>query len=126
MSQLLTQLTERFPFISIIIYGDDEQEVVGILQNTDMSISSIYDYGLLKTDNEKKLFLALAEQWYFESNRQIPINIYLKQEWAPFKYVLKTFITKEIQIVHGPTTSLLDLNQKRSKRRKITLVKRMI
>lgn len=126
MSALFEKLTEKFPFITVIIYGADHHELIGIIQNTDQTITSFYDFGLLKSDEEKKLFLNLAEQWYFESNRQIPINIYLKREWSPFKYILKTLVTKEIQIVLGPSTSLISLNQKRSKRRSITLVKRMI
>lgn len=122
---LFEKISEKFPFLSVIVYGDDNAELIGIIQNTDPVITSFYDFGLLKTDAEKKQFLTLAEQWYFESNRQIPINIYLKQEWGPFKYILKTLVTKEIQIVHGPSTSLINLNQKRSKRRSITLVRRM-
>jgi hypothetical protein len=125
VTNLFDKLTERYPFITIIAYGADRIELVGLIQNSDTVITSFYNYGALKTDEEKKLFLSLAEQWYFESNRQIPINIYLKHEWAPFKYVLKTFITKEIEIMHGPLVSLSNLNQKRSKRRSITLLRKM-
>lgn len=123
MSNLYQTLSEKFPFISVLLYGDSQDEFVGIIQNADSTITSIYDFGLLKTDEEKKEFLALGEKWYYESNRQLPINIYLKEEW-PFDKVFKTFITKEVTVIHGPSTSLSALSQKK-KRRSITVVKKM-
>lgn len=116
-------LSEKFPFISVVLYGDSQDEFVGIIQNADNIITSMYDFGLLTTDEDKKLFLTLGEKWYYESNRMLPINIYLKKEW-PFDHIFKTFITKELTIIHGPSTSLNALSQKK-KRRSITVVRKM-
>jgi hypothetical protein len=124
ISNLYKSLSDKFPFISILKYGDNEDEFVGIIQNTDTIITSIYDFGALQSDEEKKIFLTLGEKWYFESNRQLPINIYLKKEWEQFDKIFKTFITKEVQIVHGPVTSLNSLSQKK-KRRSIIVVRKM-
>jgi hypothetical protein len=49
----------------------------------------------------------------------------LKTEWAPFKPFLCTFTNKNLIILHGPVTSLSELYKRRSKRRSITLVRRM-
>ena len=122
-SNLYNTLSEKFPFITILIYGEQD-EYVGIVQNADANITSIYDFGSLKSDEEKKLFLTLGEKWYYESNRQLPINIYLKDEWNPFLKIFKTFITKEVAIIHGPCVSLAALSQKK-KRRSIQIVKKM-
>jgi hypothetical protein len=122
-NNLFRTLSEKFPFLSIITYGDAQDEFVGIIQNADNTITSMYDFGLLKTDEEKKLFLALGEKWYYESNRMLPINIYLKEEW-PFDHIFKTFISKELMIIHGPSTSLNALSQKK-KRRSILVVRKM-
>ncbi len=125
MPNILYQtLAERFPFISVILYGASQDEFVGIIQNADTITTSIYDFGLLKTDEEKRLFLELGERWYFESNRQLPINIYLKNEWKIFDKIFKSFITKETTIIHGPCTSLSAISQKK-KRRSIVLVKKI-
>jgi hypothetical protein len=121
---LYKALSEKFPFISIIQYGDSADEYVGIIQNTDNTITSIYDFGLLKSDDEKRLFLTLGEKWYYESNRQLPINIYLKHEWSLFDKIFKTFITKEVTIIHGPSVSLNNLSQKK-KRRSVMIVKKL-
>jgi hypothetical protein len=123
-NNLYKKLTESLPFISVLLYGDSHDEYVGIIQNTDATITSIYDFGLLKTEEEKRLFLALAEKWYYESNRQLPIDIYLKEEWKPFNKIFKTFITKEVTIIHGQAVSLSALSQKK-KRRSILVVKKI-
>ena len=123
-SYLYETLTIKFPFLSVIIYGNEKAELVGIIQNADVITTSFYDINLLKTDEEKRLFLSLGEKWYFESNRLLPINIYLKDEWSQFQNTFKTFITKELTIIHGPVTSLAALSQKK-KRKSITVIKKI-
>lgn len=117
------KLSENHPFITVISFAN--QDYVGIIQNRDDQYTSLYDYGSIASGDAKQLFLELGEIWWWESNRQIPINIFLKEEWGPFKSCLRTFNNKNLTIVHGPVTSLNELNKKRSKRRSITLVKRM-
>jgi hypothetical protein len=117
------KLSENHPFITVISFAN--QDYVGIIQNRDDQCTSIYDYGSIVDTNIKELFLELGEIWWWESNRQIPINIFLKEEWSPFKPYLKTFNNKNLQIIHGPIVSLNELNKKRTKRRSITLVKRI-
>lgn len=116
-------LLDQYPFLSYLTYGGTEY--IGIMQNSDDVITSIYDYAALRTIEQKQLFLELAEQWWWESNRNIPINIFLKQEWLEFKIALKTFVTKDVEVLHGPHLSLKDIAQKRSKKRSITLVRRV-
>ena len=98
---------------------------MGIIQNLDDAITTIYDYGLLKTEDQKILFIELAETWWWESNRMIPINIFLKQDWIQFRPTLKTFMSKDVELKYGPAVSLKENAQKRSKRRSITLVRRI-
>ena len=116
-------LLDQYPFLSLLTYGGNEY--VGIIQNLDDNITTIYDYGLLKTEQQKILFISLAETWWWESNRMIPINIFLKQDWSQFRPTLKTFISKDVSLKYGPAVSLKENAQKRSKRRSITLVRRV-
>ena len=115
-------LQQNFPFISVLSYVDNEY--VGIVINQDSQVTSIYDYSSLKTDEEKQRFLELGEIWWWESNRQIPINIFLLREMQSFRYVIKNLSTKDVKILFGPATSLNDIIVKRVKRRSITLVRR--
>lgn len=113
---------ENYPFISIVSYVS--QEFVGIVINQDAQITSIYDYSAIKTDEEKSRFLELGEVWWWESNRQLPINIFLNKEMLDFKYVVKNFNTKDTRVLLGPCTSLNDIIVKRVKRKSITLIRK--
>ena len=97
---------------------------MGIVQNADEQITTIYDYGSLKTPEQKIRFLELGEVWWWESNRIIPINVFLKQDWFLFKFCVKTMNSKDVEIKYGPQTSLKEMSMRRSKRRSITLVRR--
>lgn len=117
------KLTENHPFITVVSFSS--QDYVGIIQNRDEQCTSIYDYGSIADTKTKELFLELGEIWWWESNRQIPINIFLKHEWIPFKPYLRTFNNKNLTILHGPIVSLSEFNKRKTKRRSITLVKRL-
>lgn len=117
------KLSETHPFITVCSYAN--QDYVGIIQNKDDSITTIYDYGSIIDSNVRTRFLELGDTWWWESNRLIPINLFLKEEWLPFKPYLRTFTNKSLIILHGPVCSMNELHKRRSKRRSITLVKRM-
>ena len=121
--ELFEKLSEKYPFITLCVYSS--QEYVGIIQNRDDAITTIYDFGSISNLTEKQLFLELANVWWWESNRSIPINIFLKEEWEPFRTYIKTFANKDLEILHGPVCSLAELARKKSKRKSITLVRRM-
>ncbi len=122
--EFFKKLTENHPFITVCSYAN--QDYVGIIQNRDDTVTTLYDYGSIVDPEIKTKFLELGEIWWWESNRLIPINLFLKEEWQVFKPYLRTFINKGLMIVHGPVCSINELHKKRSKRRSITLVKRMI
>ena len=116
-------LLDQYPFLSYITYGGNDY--IGVVQNADEFITTIYDYAALRTLEQKTVFLAMADQWWWESNRLIPINVFLKLDWAEFRVCLKTFNSKDVVIQHGPYVSLREIASKRSKRRSITLVRRV-
>jgi len=115
-------LQQNFPFITVLGYV--EHEYVGIIINQDSQVTSMYDYSALKTEEEKTRFLEMGDIWWWESNRMIPINIFLGKEMHVFKYVIKNLSSKDVKVLFGPVTSLNDIIVKRVKRRSITLVRR--
>ena len=117
------KLAEKYPFITLCVYASTEY--VGIIQNHDDSITTIYDFGAIANADLKRHFLELANVWWWESNRSIPINIFLKGDWDVFRPYLKTFTNKELEVLHGPVCSLLEMSRKKSKRKSITLVRRL-
>jgi len=122
-NDIFSKLADKYPFITLCVYASTEY--VGIIQNKDDAITTIYDFGSIQDMELKRQFLELANVWWWESNRSIPINIFLKSEWDPFKDYLKTFVNKDLEILHGPACSLIDIARKKSKRKSITLVRRV-
>jgi hypothetical protein len=123
MEDSFKNLLDQYPFLSYVTYGGNDY--IGIVQNSDELITTIYDYALLKGIEQKTRYLELADQWWWESNRLLPINVFLKQDWVEFRICLKTFNSKDVLIQHGPSVSLKEIANKRSKRRSITLVRRV-
>jgi len=121
--EFFRRLTDNHPFITVCSYAG--QDYVGIIQNRDEMVTTIYDYGSILESSVKEKFLELGDVWWWESNRLIPINLFLKNEWAPFKDYLRTFNNKSLVIIHGPITSLNELSKRRSKRKSITLVRKV-
>ena len=120
-NQLFERIQEKYPFLSIVLYAD--KEYIGIIMNHDKILTTMYDFGSISDNDLKKLFLELGETWWWESNRSIPINLFLKEEWEPFKQYRTTFNNKNMELLCGPCTSLNEIVQKRSKRKSITLIK---
>jgi hypothetical protein len=85
----------------------------------------MYKYDLLKTPGEKLAFIEAGEEWWWGSNRLLPINIVLKATMKTFGYALQTYATKDFEMLAGHLTSLENVIVKRTKRRQISLVKKM-
>ena len=120
---IFAKLTSQYPFITLCVYAGIEY--VGIIQNRDDNITTLYDFGNIQDPELKRTFVELANTWWWESNRSIPINIFLKKDWEPFRSYLKTFSNKDLEILHGPVCSLNDINRRKSKRKSITLVRKV-
>jgi hypothetical protein len=122
-NNLFAKLAEKYPFITLCVYANTEY--VGIIQNQDDAVTTIYDFGGIPNLQTKQRFLELANTWWWESNRSIPINIFLKGDWDQFRPYLRTFTNKDLEILHGPVCSLSEMARKKSKRRSITLVRKV-
>jgi hypothetical protein len=122
-NNIFQKLTEKYPFITLCVYANTEY--VGVVQNRDDIVTTIYDFGSVIAQEDKLEFLELASTWWWESNRSIPINIFLRRDWDKFRPTLRTFVNKDLEILHGPACSLLDIARKKSKRKSITLVRRL-
>jgi hypothetical protein len=122
-NSIFEKLTEKYPFITLCVYAN--LEYIGVVQNRDDIVTTIYDFGAVTDQQSKLLFLELANTWWWESNRSIPINVFLRGDWNQFRYTLRTFVNKDLEILHGPACSLLDIVRRKGKRKSITLVRRL-
>jgi len=121
MANLRDNIEQNLPFISVLNYGDNEY--VGIIINQDQYVTSFYDLNAIKTSEERTMFLEIGEIWWWESNRQIPINIFCRNDTEVYRYAIKTFSSKDVRVVLGPVVNLMNLTLKRVKRRSVQLVR---
>jgi hypothetical protein len=122
MTNLTEKIQDQFPFITVVTYGN--HEYVGVVINQDSNVTSFYDYNILKSEDHKRVFLELGEIWWWESNRLIPINIFLRKEMDPFQYSIKNFSSKDVVVIMGPIVNLHNIMLKRVKRRSVQLVRK--
>jgi hypothetical protein len=119
---LLKDIEENFPYISVVHYGGNEY--VGIVINQDQYVTSMYVFTDLRSETEKKKLLELGDVWWWESNRMIPINIFLRNEMSQFRYAIQTMNSKDVKITIGPCVNLNNMAIKRVKRKSVQLVKK--
>tara|TARA_B100002019_G_scaffold190597_1_gene164783 strand:+ start:3351 stop:3719 length:369 start_codon:yes stop_codon:yes gene_type:complete len=119
---LRKDIEEKFPFLSVITYGGSEY--VGIINNQDNFITSMYVIAETQSEEERTKLLDLGDVWWWESNRMIPINIFLRKDMENFRYCMMNMNSKDVKIIHGPTVNLRNLAVKRVKRRSVQLIKK--
>ena len=119
---LLKEIEDQYPYISVVAYGG--QEYVGIISNQDQTVTSMFVYTDCKSTEHKKLLVDLGEIWWWESNRMIPINIFLKKEMETLSYTLITMNSKNVKVVIGPCVNVNNLAVKRIKRKSVQLLRR--
>ena len=118
----LKEIEEKFPFLSVVTYGG--QEFIGIVNNQDNLTTTMYVYSDVLTPEEKAKLIELGEIWWWESNRMLPINIFLRKEMGAFKHIQRTMNSKDVKVTHGPTVNLNKLTVKRIKRKSVQLLKK--
>jgi hypothetical protein len=124
MDEQIIKILEQFPFLS---YGTmNDISYLGVVQNCDTQLISIYDINAIPTKELRENFIKCSHDWWWESNRQVPINIFLKERFLPFRPYLKHFSRKDFNLISGPTVSLQETIARRVRKRQVMLVRRLI
>ena len=119
----LENIQSNHPFLTLIKVG--KEEYLGICQNCDPRVISIYNYDAIP-HQLRTLFLENGKTWWWESNRLIPINIFIGDSFRVFRPYLVSFAVKEVTIVFGPIVQLSDLtSSKRIRRKTVQLIRRV-
>ena len=110
---------DRLPFITVGTFAD--KDYIGIVQVRSKQFTSMFVLNDITDPEDKKKLLKLGEKWWWQSNRNIPITLFMSEEMEDFKQYLKTFQSKDFTIQAGPVVSISSLPTKRIKRRNTCL-----
>jgi hypothetical protein len=122
MDDSIKELLDLYPFLSFGTLQD--RPYLGVVQNCDAQLISIYVLTDIPTGDLRKAFLNACSDWWWGSNRQVPINIFLKERFLPFRAYLKHFSRKDFNLEAGPVVSLQETIARRVRKRQITLIRR--
>tara|TARA_B100000900_G_scaffold357822_1_gene328394 strand:- start:160 stop:534 length:375 start_codon:yes stop_codon:yes gene_type:complete len=123
MAYDLEDIQSNYPFLTLIKVA--KEEYLGIVQNCDQRVISLYSYATLPHEL-KSAFLDYGKTWWWESNRKLPINIFIGNDFQIFRKYLMTFAVKEAAVQFGPTVQLSDLTaNKRIRRKTVQLLRRV-
>ena len=75
MDKTYEELAKNCPYLTGITFSG--KDYIGVLQNQNAVVTSFYDYEDLPTPELKNKLLELADSWWWESIRKLPINITL-------------------------------------------------
>jgi hypothetical protein len=120
----ILEILEKFPFLTFGVMHDEEY--LGIVQNCDNQFVSMYIIDLIPSEEQRALFMEFGDRWWWESNRKVPINVFIKDpRFKLFRTCLRMFSAKDFEIVQGPTVSLAESINRRIRKRQVVLVRKM-
>ena len=123
MDEQVQEILDEYPFLTLATYGG--KEYLGIVQNQDATMISMYVLSEIKSPEIRRLFLTYGNEWWEETNRQIPINIILGEKFAVFRSCLRTFNLREFKVLSGPVVCLRSIIKTKPRRKNIRLVQSM-
>lgn len=120
----ILDILEKFPFLTFGVMQDEEY--LGIVQNADNQFVSMYILDLIPDEDQRKLLLEFGHEWWWDSNRKVPINVFIKDpRFKVFRSCLRMFSAKDFEIVQGPTVSLAETMNRRIRKRQVVLVRKV-
>jgi hypothetical protein len=123
IDERIANILTKFPFLSYGIFL--ETPYLGIIQNSDSQLLSMYVLDMIPEESLRREFLKQGQEWWWESNRQIPIHIFLKDKFKPFRPYLKHFSRKDFDLQAGQSVSLQETIARRVRKRQVTLVRKL-
>lgn len=120
----ILEILEKFPFLT---YGTvKDVEYLGIIGNADNQFVSMYVLDFIPNEPARKLFLQFGSEWWWDSNRKIPINVFIKDpRFKTFRTCMRMFAAKDFTHIEGPMVSLAETMNRRIRKRQVTLIRKL-
>lgn len=94
------QIKESFPFISVI-EDSNEKEYIGIILSHNKNTISFIDLNKIKSKEKLLALIELCKNWWWYSNRIIPLNLYYYDQSAPFMQYLSHLPSRTSEVIIG-------------------------
>lgn len=99
----------KYPFVSEIVIKNEKTKdlytVEGIIMNQTLKLTGIYDFAKMNEEDKTEI-INLGKIWWEESNHQIPINVFLFEEFLPFDKYLVNYKNQYIEEINGHVVQL--------------------
>lgn len=109
------------PFVTVL--QNDGVTYIGIIKIKSKQYTTLYCFDKMDTSLQQEL-MEIAQNWWWQSNRLIPVCLFFQEEMEKFEDYTQRFDTNSVNFVCGPVISLSDLPTKRIKRRNVALKKK--
>jgi len=119
-SEQIEQTREKYPFLTFLISEGNVR--MGIVQNASPRIITFYDIEQIEAEADRNYIIELGDRWWWESNQNVPVNIFIGSEFDKFKDVLVGVSRKSLKDMVGPCFSLHEKYIKRMKKKKIQIL----
>lgn len=111
----------RYPYLTFLQVGDTA--VLGVVQNVSPHVVNVFDFARLRTEEHRRDFLRLAEEWWFESNTQVPIDVFLAGKFDHLLHCLRFYPRTAVLKIEGPQINLDELYKRRIRRRRTEFIR---
>jgi hypothetical protein len=112
---------KTYPYVTVLEHNG--VTYYGIIKIKSKQYCTLYCFHLMNEDQQEEL-LEQAYIWWCQSNRTIPMCLFMREEIEQYEVFTQRFNTDSVKFISGPVISLSDLPTKRIKRRNVALKKR--
>ena len=124
LRQKIEETRAKHEYLTFIFMKDDDWKC-GVVQNETARFIALYDLSKIRNEDAMRRFLAMADDWWWNSNRRLPIQSYIGPQFDEFQNALINIPKKGLDCDPiGPVFSLSELYIKRIKKRRVDLVNR--
>lgn len=115
----LSSYRTQFPFLSIVTIKNQEYlTVIDIQTKTKTAMYMIKDITCKSKLND---FFDICATWWWQSNRNIPLSLFMRTELEEFNRYRRVFVNKALTLNEGHVVSLNHLQTTRIKRKNVVL-----
>ena len=106
MDKTYEELAKNCPYLTGLTFSG--KDYIGVLQNQNAVVTSFYDYEDLPTPELKNKLLELADSWWWESNRKLPVNMFIGEKFQVFSASLRSYSITLVNIFQDKFEILID------------------